>query len=46
MVGEEILVEGSDCPEYDLEKAICLQLGLPAPPEPVKKGFFQRLRGA
>lgn len=31
MVGEEILVEGADVDDYDLEAAICRQLGLPAP---------------
>ena len=43
MVGEEILVEGSDCPEDRLEAAICRQLGLPAPEPPVKQGLLGRL---
>ncbi len=43
MVGEEILVEGSDCPEEKLEAAICQQLGLPAPEPPAKKGLLGRL---
>jgi len=40
MVGEEIVVEGSDVAEYDLEMCICRQLGLP---EPQKKGLLGRL---
>jgi hypothetical protein len=36
MVGEEIVVEGSDIPEEELEAVICRHLGLP-PPEPQKK---------
>ena len=42
MVGEEIVVEGSDVPEEKLEEVICRQLGLPSP-EPSKKGLFGRL---
>jgi hypothetical protein len=42
MVGDEILVEGSDMDQYDLEAAICKQLELP-PPEPESKGFFKKL---
>jgi len=42
MVGDEILVEGSDVPEDKLEAPICKHLGLPAP-EPKKKGLFGRL---
>jgi hypothetical protein len=38
MVGDEIVVEGTDVAELDLEKVICRQLGLP---EPRKKGFFR-----
>jgi hypothetical protein len=44
IVGEEIVVEGSDVAEEKLEAAICRHLGLPEP-EPVKKGFFSRLWG-
>lgn len=44
MVGDEILVEGSDVKEDELEAAICKQLGLP-PPEPQKKGVFSRILG-
>lgn len=42
MVGEEIVVEGSDVAEDELEKLICRHLGLP-PPEPQKKRVFGRL---
>jgi len=42
MVGEEIVVEGSDIPEDELEAVICRHLGLP-PPEPQKKGILERL---
>jgi hypothetical protein len=40
MVGEEIVVEGSDVAEHELETAICRQLGLP---EPEKRGLMDRL---
>jgi hypothetical protein len=42
MVGEEILVEGSDVSKEKLETAICKQLGLPLP-EPQKKGILGRI---
>jgi hypothetical protein len=42
MVGDEIVVEGSDVPEDKLEGVICKHIGLPAP-EPKKKGIFGRL---
>ena len=42
MVGEEIVVEGSDIPEDELEAVICRHLGLP-PPESRKKGVIGRL---
>lgn len=42
MVGEEILVEGSDIPEDELEAVICRHLGLP-PPKAEKKGIIGRL---
>ncbi len=42
MVGEEIVVEGSDISEEKLEGAICKHLGLP-PSEPKKKGVLNRL---
>ena len=43
MVGDEIVVEGTDVSEIDLEKVICRHLGLPEP-EPRKKGLFGRSR--
>ena len=42
MVGEEIVVEGSDVSDEKLESVICKHLGLP-PPEPQKKGLLGRL---
>ena len=42
MVGDEILVEGSDVSEEMLEGAICRHLGLP---EPQRKGILGRLFG-
>jgi hypothetical protein len=42
MVAEEIVVEGSDIPEADLEAVICRHLGLP-PPKAEKKGIIGRL---
>jgi hypothetical protein len=44
MVGEEIVVEGSDVSDEKLESAICKHLDLP-PPEPKKKGILSRLSG-
>ena len=41
MVGDEIVVEGTDVSEVDLEKVICRHLGLPEP-EPRKRGLFRR----
>ena len=43
MVGDEIVVEGTDISEIELEQVICRHLGLPIP-EPPKKGIFQRTR--
>ena len=40
MVGDEIVVEGTDVADHDLEVVICRHLGLP---EPEKKGMFDRL---
>jgi hypothetical protein len=40
MVGEEIVVEGSDVSDKELEEVICKKLGLP-PPESKKKRFFR-----
>lgn len=42
MIGEEILVEGTDVSDEKLETAICKQLGLP-PPDPKKKGILGRM---
>ena len=44
MVGEEIVAEGTDVAEEQLEAVICRHLGL-AGPEPPKKGLFGRLFG-
>lgn len=44
MVGEEIVVEGSDVSDEKLESVICKHLGLP-PLEPQKKGILGRLVG-
>jgi hypothetical protein len=44
MVGEEIVVEGKDVSDADLEAVICRHLGLPAP-EPAQKGWLARLFG-
>jgi hypothetical protein len=41
MVGNEIVVEGTDVSEPDLEKVIRRHLDLPEP-KPHKKGFFKR----
>jgi hypothetical protein len=40
MVGDEIVVEGADIADHDLEVSICRKLGLP---EPQKKGMLDRL---
>lgn len=40
MVGDDIVVEGSDISDHDLEVSICRNLGLP---EPQKKGLIDRL---
>ncbi len=42
MVGDEILIEGSDISEEKLEAVICKHLGI-SPPEPQKKGILNRL---
>lgn len=42
MVGEEILVEGTDVSQKDLEQEICRQLGLPDPDQ-APKGIIGRL---
>jgi hypothetical protein len=43
MVGDEILVEGTDVSEDKLEDAICRHLGLAGPPK--KKSIFSRIAG-
>jgi hypothetical protein len=42
MVGEEIVVEGSNVSQDKVETVICRCLGLPEP-EPRKKGILDRL---
>jgi hypothetical protein len=44
MVGEEIVVEGADVAEDELEAVICRHLGLAAP-APQKRGILKRLFG-
>ena len=41
MVGDEIVVEGTDVSDQNLEEVICSHLGLPKP-KPQKKGIFRR----
>lgn len=41
MVGDEILAEGTDVADHDLEACICRHLGLPEPEK--KKGILDRL---
>ncbi len=42
MVGDEIVVEGSNVSQDKVEEVICRHLGLPEP-EPQKKGILDRL---
>ena len=42
MVGDEIVVEGTDVSQYEIESAICRQLNLP-PPKKAKKGFIKKV---
>jgi hypothetical protein len=44
MVGNEIVVEGADVAEEQLEAVICRCLGLPEP-RPQQKGVLNRLLG-
>jgi len=44
MVAEEIVVEGTDVDETQLETVICQHLGLPLP-QPEKSGFWKSLFG-
>jgi hypothetical protein len=41
MVGEEIVIEGSDVSDEKLESVICRHLGIPEP-KSVKKGLIKR----
>ena len=43
MVDDEVLVEGTDVSEAELEDTICRHLGLEAPPK--RKSIFSRLSG-
>jgi len=45
MVGDEIVVEGSDIGQFEIESAICKQLDLPQQ-EPESKGVLKKLFGA
>jgi hypothetical protein len=42
MVAEEIVVEGENVSEHEVEARICGHLGLPEPEEP-KKGILKKL---
>ena len=42
MVGEEIITEGKDVDDHEVEAAICRQLGLPEPVKK-KKGFLSKV---
>jgi len=42
MVGDEIVVEGADVAQYDIEAAICKHLNLPLP-EKEEKGLFKKI---
>jgi hypothetical protein len=42
MVGDEIVVEGADVSDHEVEACICRQLGLPEPRFP-KKGVLNRI---
>ena len=44
MVGDEIVVEGSNISQYEVESVICRHLGLPEP-EQRKKSLLGRLLG-
>jgi hypothetical protein len=45
MVGDEIVVEGSDVDQFVVETAICKQLNLPMP-DREDKGLLKKLFGA
>ena len=42
MVGDEIVVEGADVAQYEIEAAICRQLNLPLP-EKEEKGLLKKI---
>ncbi|RJQ67952.1 MAG: hypothetical protein C4519_23605 [Desulfobacteraceae bacterium] len=42
MVGNEIVVEGSDVTQFLIEATICKQLDLP-PPEPERNGILKKV---
>lgn len=42
MVGEEIVVEGEDVEQYEVESSICRQLNLPLP-EKESRGILKKL---
>lgn len=44
MVGDEIVVEGTDVSDHEMDVCICRHLGLPEP-EPSKRGMLNRLLG-
>jgi hypothetical protein len=44
MVGGEIVTEGQDVLQHEVETSICRHLGLPEP-EPPKKGLLDQLFG-
>ena len=43
VVADEIVVEGTDVSEHELEKVICSHLNLPQPEVP-RKGIFGRIK--
>jgi hypothetical protein len=45
MVGDEIVVEGSNIGQVEIETEICKQMGLPLP-KPENKGLLKKLLGA
>ncbi len=45
VVGDELVVQGKDVEEHQVEEAICRHLGL-EPPQPEKKGILGRFLGS
>lgn len=43
MVGDEIVIEGSDIDQFAVESAICRQLDIPPPEPEEEKGLFKKL---